>query len=93
MAAIASAVALITAIAKAFPIVDKWLSWCVQVYLQYRFKGMEQENIDAIHVLLTSKDQRDVEKLLGYSKAGEPSGIPGSVIVPELPGVSGPTEP
>jgi hypothetical protein len=92
MATVAGVVALLTAIAKTFPIVDKWLSWAVKVYLQYRFKGMEQENIDAIHALIVSKDQRDVEKLLGYSKAGEPSGIPGAVIVPELPGVSGTTK-
>ncbi len=87
MATVASVVALLTAIFKAFPIVDEWAKAAVYLYLKTRYQSMVDADVRAIHALIINKDQREIEKLLGYSKAGEPSGIPGAVIVPSLPGL------
>ena len=80
-------VALITAIAKAIPILDEWMQKLVVYYFNSSVDKMRKENIDAIRKVLVNKDQRDLEKAIGSPSAGLPSGNPESDIVDSLPGV------
>lgn len=76
-------VQLILAIAKAFPIVDKWLD---EAYNE-KLKAMSKETRAAIRKAIDEQDQIDLEIAIGSVNAGRPSGIPGSEIVDKLPGV------
>lgn len=81
--------AIFLALLKFVPIVDEWAKSLFLVYLKWKHKDMEEDDVAAVHKLLTTGDQRDFEKLLGYTRAGQPSGLPGAVIVPSLPGLPG----
>lgn len=78
---------LLLSIAKAVPIVDKWIEQLSTLYFQTRIAEMKKENRDAIKTALEKQDQRDLERALGSTIAGEPSGTPGSEIIDKLPGV------
>lgn len=83
-----SFIAGIIAVAKAIPIVDSWLQLLMKEYFKSQIESMKKENLDAIRQSIDDHDQRYLEKILGSKKAGELSGLPGSVIVDHIPGVS-----
>lgn len=77
---------LILAIIKAVPAVkslfDDFAAW----YVQHEITSMKKELSDAI-LKASQGDQRNLETYIGSPRAGLPSGEPGSVIIPSLPGV------
>jgi hypothetical protein len=83
----AAFLALITSIAKAVPIVDKWIEELVAAYVVQRKNWIKKENHDAIKKSFETDDQRPIEETMGYDHAGLPTGTPGAVIVDSLPGV------
>lgn len=76
---------LLIAIARAIPTVRDLLEQFFLWYATTQIEGMKAENRAAVIKMLVEKNQIEVEKLLGYKNAGEPSGI--GDIVTELPGV------
>ena len=76
-------VQIILAIAKAFPIVDKWLD---QLYNE-KIARAKVENRESIKDGIENQDQRRIEDAMGSTKTGEISGIPNAEIVDKLPGV------
>ena len=76
-------VQIILALAKAFPIIDKWLD---QAY-NAKIEAMKKQNSEAIDTAFETDDQRPIEDAMNSSKTGKPSGVPGSEIVDSLPGV------
>jgi hypothetical protein len=67
---------LILAIAKAIPVIDKWLDALTVA----RIESMKKTQREALRKALDEHDQRDLEKAIGSPGAGEPSGNPDSVI-------------
>ncbi len=55
---------------------------------QNKWQKLKSENKTAVITAIVKQDQRYIEELLGYSRAGEPSGIPSTEIVDTLPGVN-----
>jgi hypothetical protein len=64
--------------------VDAFIAW----YLERELEGMKAENAAAILKCSRDKDQRDLEKAIGNSNPGVPSGI--GVIRNDLPGLPHP---
>lgn len=81
-------IALALAIAKAVPVVDKWLSVLVAAYTTARIEAMAKEDREAIRKAFAEHDQRALEKSIGHPDPGAPSGVPGSVIRDRRPGVT-----
>lgn len=75
----------IVAIAEAFPIIDGWLRQFFIYWAQTKIAAMKQEDKDTVLRAIIEHNQIDIERLLGYSKAGEPTGV--GDIVNSLPGV------
>ena len=77
---------LVLAIIKAVPAIkdlfDQFAAW----YVQHEITSMKKELSNAI-LQASQGDQRNLETYLGSSRMGLPSGEPGSVIIPSLPGV------
>lgn len=73
-------VQLIIAILKAFPVVR-------DAVFNEQIKDMKRENRDALRKAIEQQDQRDLEIAMGSTKPGKPSGIPGTEIVSDLPGL------
>ena len=88
MTAFLAVVAAITAVAKVFPIVDTWLQKFVVWYASNRIDSMTKEDRDSVKKAIDQKDQRDAEAALGNPNAGNLSGIPGTVVRNDIPGVS-----
>lgn len=63
--------------------VDEFIAW----YVQIQIDSMKKDIQDGIRKAILDHDQRDLERAIGNSNAGEPSGIPGTSIVDDLPGV------
>lgn len=82
-----SVISAILAICKAAPIFDRWVQQLLVAYSNARVDSMAKENRDAIKKAITDQDQREIEKLLGSSRAGELSGVPGTEVRDSLPGV------
>lgn len=80
----------ISKIADAIPVIDKWLQQFWYWYAARKIAAMKDEDRRAVISMLETKDQREVEKLLGYSRSGEPSGIPGAEYPSDIPGVPKP---
>ena len=80
-------IALITALAQAWPSFKQWMDSLVAVYVSRQVAGMSQFNRDAIKTALTEQDQRDMETAMGSTRVGEVSGNAGTIIVDSLPGV------
>jgi len=80
-------IAAVLSIAKAIPVVDKWIQQLVVEYTNARIDSMKKEDVEIIKNAITLQDQRELEKTMGSSRAGELSGVEGSVIVDSLPGV------
>lgn len=78
----------IIAVAKAVPIFDKWLGQLFVAYAQIRIASMKKENVQAIKAAIEAYDQRAAEIAIGSPHAGEPTNLPGSIIVDTLPGVT-----
>lgn len=72
---------------KAIPILDSWFQQLTALYVEQKLASMRTENREAIRKAVYEHDQRPAEVALGNLHPGEPSGVPGSVIVPTLPGV------
>ena len=77
---------LILAIIKAIPAIKDFFDQFVSWYVDHEIASMKAELSNAIYKS-SQGDQRNLEKYIGSPRAGLPSGEPGSVIVPELPGV------
>ena len=78
----ASAIAAILAVAKAFPIVDSWLQQLTLAYTKATIAGWDKAIFDGIKTAVIERDQRDLEKAINNPGAGDPSGAPGTVIKP-----------
>ena len=68
------------------PLKDLWDQIVVE-YTTTQLANMKKENALAIRKAIFEKDQRDLEKLLDPTKSGEASGLPGSEIRHDLPGI------
>lgn len=77
----------IAALAATIPIFDSWLRQFIAWYLANQIQKMKAEDQQVMVDALKNNDQIPVEKLLGFAKAGKPSGVPGTEIVDSLPGV------
>jgi hypothetical protein len=75
-------ISLILALAKAAPIIDKWLGFLVSAYQAQRKRETEEATKKAIDEGIKNQDQRPVE---GDQTAGKPSGM--GTIRDSLPGV------
>jgi hypothetical protein len=75
------------ALLKAVPAIKGWWDQLVVWYINREISSMREELQNAIYKISSAKDQRDLEKYLGSPRAGEPSGVSGSEIVSDLPGV------
>jgi hypothetical protein len=72
---------LLKALAVATPALIKLSEAFVAWYIEQRWKSMERGLSDAIRKAIDKHDQRDIEEAIGSPTAGEPSGIPGTIIV------------
>ncbi len=77
-------------IIKAWPTLKSWVESFMKFYVEREIANMKKEDREAIKKAINEQDQRDLEKQIGYSKAGEASGLPGAVIVDSLPNVGMP---
>jgi hypothetical protein len=83
-----AAVALLTAIFKAIPYLKQVWDSIVAEYIAHEYATMKKEDQDAVKKALETHDQRELERLLDPATAGEHSGAPGTIIVPDLPNVN-----
>lgn len=81
-------ITLLTSIFKAVPLLKEMWDKIIALYIQNEYEQMKEENKTAIRKALVTHDQREIEKLLNPTQAGQPSGLPGTVIVPSLPNVT-----
>lgn len=77
--------ALLLATMKAVPAVRKWWEELTIAYYAYQDHQIEKATRDGIKKALESHDQRDLEKAMGSTKAGELSGNPNTTIRPSRP--------
>lgn len=84
---ISSILSLLTAIFKAIPVLKGFWDEMVTAYINSQIATMKKENREAIRKAIYEQDQRDIESAIGSPTAGEQSGLPGAVVVDELPGV------
>jgi len=59
------------ALAKAIPIIDKWLERLLNEYQKYKQTKLEQQNTDAVKDAIETQDQRPLES---DQYSGKPSG-------------------
>lgn len=79
--------AAILAIIKAIPAIKGLVDEFIAFYVQQQIASMQKAVVDGIRKAVDGQDQRDLEKAIGSTKAGELSGIAGTSIVSDLPGV------
>lgn len=79
-------IALLLALARAVPVIDGWLELLVVAYTKARAARMKKENREAVRKALEELDQRPIEEAMGHPSPGAPSGVPGAVIVDQMPG-------
>lgn len=84
MSAVFSAVA---AFFSSIPVLGRLVEQFIAWYVNEQIDKMSSENAAIIKKAIEEKDQRDLEKTMGSSKAGKPSGIDGTTVVGSLPGV------
>jgi hypothetical protein len=77
----------IIAIGVVFPLINKWIEELSFMYVTSKIANIKKEYRDALKKAIDLQDQRDLEKAIGSDLAGKPSGVPGSSIVDDLPGV------
>jgi hypothetical protein len=73
---------LILAVAKAIPVIDKWLGELFAAYQAYRKKEIEEATTRAINEGIKNQDQRPIES---DQTSGKPSGM--GTIRDSLPGI------
>jgi hypothetical protein len=84
----AAVVSLLVSIFKAIPSLRKWWEELMAAYIEAEKARMSREIRNGIKRLINEQDQIELEETIGYSKPGEPSRLPGAVIVDQLPGVN-----
>lgn len=79
---------LILAVLKAFAVIpalkelwDEFVAW----YVELCISKMSEQHRTAIRTALERYDQRPIEEAIGNPGAGEPSGVPGSIITDKPP--------
>lgn len=77
---IAAAVAFLTSLFKALPVLKEWFEDLVVAYVNHSVDNMKKKNREALEKALNGRDQRDLEKAIGSPTAGKPSGDPGTII-------------
>lgn len=77
----------IVAVISAIPAIKSFFDQLVTFYVQQKVDTFKAEDRAAIQKAMEDQDQRDIEKELGSTHAGELSGIPGTEVRPTLPGV------
>ncbi len=80
---------IILALLQAVPSLKSVWDELVAAYIERQIATMKQQNRDAIRKAINEQDQRPIERAIGSPHAGEPSRIPGVVIVDDLPNVGG----
>jgi hypothetical protein len=80
-------VSFLTALFKAFPVMQGWWNALVAAYIQKQADKFDKAVMDGIRKAIYEQDQRDLEKAIGNPNAGKPVPLPGSEIVDDLPGV------
>ena len=85
---------VVVAILKAIPIVDGFIQAFILIYCRAMVGSWKKENLESLRKILDEHDQRALEKTMGSTTAGKPSGDAGSIIVDAPPpGVSLPPNP
>lgn len=84
---VASVFAIILGVLKAIPPLKDLFDRFLVFYAERQIANMKKENVEAIRKAMDEQDQREIEKAMGSSKAGEPTGVPGSRIVDSVHGV------
>lgn len=74
-------------IIKAIPAVRSAFELLVALYIKQEIARMKKENVEVIKKAFIENDQREIERSMGSSRAGLPSGNPGSETRDSLPGV------
>lgn len=69
---------------EAVPAIKDWVEKLIALYVATRIASMKQENREAIKKALIEHNQIPLEQAIGNPHAGEPSGVPGSVIVDSI---------
>lgn len=77
----------VVAFIKAVPVIKKWVEQLIALYVAQQIKAMREADREAIRKAVYDFDQRDLEKQIGSTKPGEPSGLPGTHIRDSLPNV------
>lgn len=84
----------ILAIAKAVPIVDKWVSQLktfaeklLLIHRIHEYANAKKENREAVTAMLKTGDVRSVEKLMGNPYAGKPDPTVPGTDIGSLPGM------
>lgn len=72
---------------KAISIVDGWFKKLAAFYVARELEKFQEADRDAIRKAVYAHDQRDLERRLGNSRPGEPSGIDGVERRDSIPGV------
>ena len=65
-------IAAIIAIAKAVPVIEKWLALLLAEFKKYQDAKIKKETIEAVNVAIETRDQREVE---APEYSGKPSGV------------------
>lgn len=82
-----SAFTFILALLKAIPTIKQWVDAFISMYVQHEISSMHENDKKAIRKAINEHDQRDLEKQIGNSNAGEESHLPGTELRDSLPGV------
>lgn len=77
----------ILALLKLFPTLKKLWDQLVSEYVAAEIAKMKAEQKAAIKKAVNEQDQRDIENAIHSPRAGEVSGVPGTELVDDLPGV------
>ena len=75
----------VVAFIKAIPIIDSWFQKLAAAYVAAQIASMKDADRAAIRKAISEFDQREIEKQLGSSTAGKPTGL--GEIRDKLPGV------
>jgi hypothetical protein len=77
----------IIAIIKAIPIIKEWFDKLWYQYLLIEHDSLLTKNREGVKKLVEKHDQRDIEKQIGSTKVGLPSGHADAVLFDSVPGV------
>jgi hypothetical protein len=80
-------ISLLLAIFKAVPVLKEAWDRLLVLYIEHQENEMLEADRAAIRKAIDGQDQRDLEKQIGSTVSGKPSGIPGTEFRDSLPGV------